>query len=84
MTRDIMCESARDRNTLIIKTTTDYDTHNLLKIIETIVSLKDVIEITYKAVNIKKIIILEIPVDIKKEDIIKNLREKFPSTPTRF
>lgn len=77
LTREILCEPARDRNTLIIKTTTDEKTHNLLKTIESIVSLKDVIEITYKAANLKRIIVLGIPNEILKEDIIQTLNEKY-------
>lgn len=77
LTKDILCELARDRNTLIIKTKSDETTHKLLEIIEDIASLKDIIDITLKSANLKKLIILGIPADITKEEIIQDLNENF-------
>lgn len=52
--QNIFCDIARDRNTLIIKAETEAETNEILKAIENIETLKDAIEITYKAENTKK------------------------------
>lgn len=82
MIKDILCRPARDGNTLIIKGQTEEETQELLKIIETVQTLKDSITITIKTTNIKKIIILGIPIDINHEDILKDLQKQYkPETP---
>lgn len=74
--KNIYCNVGRDRNTLIVKSSTDDETSVLMKVIEE-TSLKDVVEITYKLANIKKLIILGIPVDISETDVINGLMEQY-------
>lgn len=75
----INCRIGRDRNTLIIKSTTEEDTTNLMKRIEEIPTLKDIIEITYNSVNLRRIIILGIPQDIDSKELLQTIQDKYVS-----
>lgn len=75
--QQIYCELARDRNTLVIKTHNDEETHKLLEAIENINSLRDIMEITYKSMNLRKIIILDIPTEYDPQEMIQQLQEKY-------
>lgn len=77
--RQIHCELAKNKNTLIIKTFSDETTEKLLDTIEKIESLKDVIDVTLKSADLRKLIILGIPKDMNPDEIINNLRSLYPS-----
>lgn len=76
----VFCEIARDRETLIIKTDTDENTAKVLKIIENITTLAEAIEITYRAENTKKVIILGIPTTSTEEEVVKKIHQDFALT----
>lgn len=75
--QQIYCELARDRNTLVIKTHDDEMTFKLLKEIENITSIAEIMEITYKTVNLRKIILLGIPIEYEPEEVIQKLQDKY-------
>lgn len=75
--QQIYCELARDRNTLVIKTHNDEATQKLLEAIENINSLRDIMEITFKSMNLRKIILLGIPTEYDPEEVIQQLQEKY-------
>lgn len=75
----IYCETTRDRDTLLIKTETDESTNTLLGKIEKIKSIKDLVDITYKATNTKKIIILGIPSIVSTEELSDRIKELLPA-----
>lgn len=74
---EIYCTISKDRNMIIIKSTTEDKVNNILKIIEEIKALKSITEITYKSTNIKKIIVLGIPTEILEEDIIQQINNQY-------
>lgn len=73
----IFCDLSRNKNTLIIKSTTEENLNKLMKTIEEISSLKHIIELTYKSTNLKKLIILGIPSEIAAEEVINNLNNTY-------
>lgn len=77
--RQIHCEPAKDKNTLIIKTFNDKDTEQLMDLIESIESLKDIIEITYKSADIRKLILLGVPNEMDPVELLNNLQNLYES-----
>lgn len=77
--KQIYCELAKNKKTLVIKTFSNENTHKLLDTIEKIESLKDVIDITFKGADLRKLIILGIKVDMDPAEIITNLRSLYNS-----
>lgn len=75
--QQIYCELARDRNTLVIKTHNDEETLKLLEAIENTTTLRDIMEITYKSMNLRKIIMLGIPTEYDPQEVIQQLQEKY-------
>lgn len=79
---DIFCMTVRDTYTIIIKTPSDDETSALLDKIEEIEAIKNITEITYKAFNQKKLIILGIPEIIEEDLITQKLQNYYnPATP---
>lgn len=74
---EIICTTSRDKNMLIIKSTTEENVNKLLKTTDDITTLKNIIEITYKSTNLKKVIILGVPKDISEDDILKQIENLY-------
>lgn len=72
----VYCEPARDKETLIIKGETEDDTNTILKIIENIEPIKKITELTFKAHNNKKLIILGIPKIIEVEEVLDKIKHQ--------
>lgn len=68
---------SRNRDTIIIKTNTNEHTDELLKSLEQIKELQDLVEITYKEEHIVKLIITGIPEVANKDKLIQDLREHY-------
>lgn len=77
--QQIYCEPAKNKNTLIIKTFSDENTHKLLETIEKIESLRDIVDIAYKAADLRKLILLGIPTYMEPKEIITNLHNLYDS-----
>lgn len=73
----IYCETARDRNTLIIRSNSEENTEKTLRIIEGIERLKDITELTYKTINFKKIIVLGIPLFTQPEEVTEKILKDY-------
>lgn len=73
----VFCYNGRNRNVLIIRSTSDADVDMILKELENTPSLKDIIQLTYKATNTKKLIILGIPNDMPEGKITEHINSTY-------
>lgn len=73
----ITCYTSRDKNTLIIQAEDDTKTEEVLKFIETIATLKDITELTFRSTNMKKVIIIGIPNIMESEEITEKILTEY-------